>query len=117
MTSHAPRHTGPRVLIEMMVTTAATVKTYTYPAVDVLQASTSTQDHALCVHPTVIQLKQGHTHALDVQARLPPILGLLNVPGLLAHTGMKHLVTIALWVQQVKKVLSSVSHVLQDPDH
>ena len=45
------------------------MKTYTYPAeVDDLQASTSTQDHALCVRQTAIHLKQGYTHhALDVR--------------------------------------------------
>ena len=65
MTSAAPRRTGPRVLIELLqiMKAAVTMKTYTYPAVeDVLQASTSTQDHALCVHQTAIQLKQGYTH-------------------------------------------------------
>ena len=40
MTSNARRQTGPHVLIEMMVTTAATMKTYTYPAlVHVIQAA------------------------------------------------------------------------------
>ena len=71
MTSAAPRQPGPRVLIELLqiMKAAVTMKTYTYPAVeDVLQASTSTQDHALCVRQTAILLKQGYTHhAIDVR--------------------------------------------------
>ena len=76
----------------MRATTAATVKTYTYLAEeDVLLASTSTQDHALCVHLTATLLKQGYTHhALDVQVRLLLILVPLDVLVQQARTGVKH---------------------------
>ena len=91
ITSNAPRRTGLRA-VTARLTTAATVKTFTYLAEeDVLQASTSTQDHAVGVRQTAILLKQGYTHhALDVQARLLLILVLLDVPVQRAHTGVKH---------------------------
>ena len=66
MRSAAPRRTGPRVLIEMMVTTAAAEKTYIYPAevhviraaagsVSVPLASTLYLDTVQAVHPTATQ--------------------------------------------------------------
>ena len=56
-------------------------------------------------------------HALDVQARQLPILVLLTAPVQLPHSGAEGHVIVALRVQQVKAGLSSVSHVLQAPDH
>ena len=91
MTSAAPRRTGPHVLIEMMVTTAAAVKMCTYLAeMHVPQASTSTQLPVEVVHPTAIQLMDCTHHALHARVRLLPILVLLTAFVQPARTGMKH---------------------------
>ena len=66
MRSAAPRRTGPRVLIQILVTTVSTMKTYSYPAeghviraaaesVSVPLASTLYLDTVQAVHPTATQ--------------------------------------------------------------
>ena len=79
MKSVAPRQTGPRVLTSTHLTTAATLKTYTYPAVvhvtraaagsvSVPLASTLSIDPVQAVQPTATQRKGGSPHhALPVQ--------------------------------------------------